>query len=49
MNLYKGYCYGRICCDSRSACYGIESFDTVRAKQNTLAHKRHTGVMSPTP
>ena len=34
MNLYRGCCHGCIYCDSRSACYGIEDFDTVRAKEN---------------
>lgn len=36
MNIYKGCCHGCIYCDSRSDCYGIESFDTVRAKENAL-------------
>ena len=36
MNLYKGCCHGCIYCDSRSDCYGIEDFDTVRAKENAL-------------
>ena len=36
MNIYKGCCHGCIYCDSRSNCYGVESFDTVRAKENAL-------------
>ena len=33
MNLYRGCCHGCIYCDSRSECYHIERFDTVRAKK----------------
>jgi len=36
MNLYKGCCHGCIYCDSRSACYQVKDFDTVRAKENAL-------------
>ncbi len=36
MNLYKGCCHGCIYCDSRSECYRIDDFDTVRAKENCL-------------
>ncbi len=36
MNIYKGCCHGCIYCDSRSDCYGIEDFDTVKAKENAL-------------
>ena len=36
MNIYKGCCHGCIYCDSRSDCYGISSFDTVREKENAL-------------
>lgn len=36
MNIYKGCCHGCIYCDSRSSCYGIDSFDTVKAKENAL-------------
>ncbi|GAA0792624.1 radical SAM protein [Clostridium sp. AF19-22AC] len=36
MNIYKGCCHGCIYCDSRSECYGVSSFDTVRAKENAL-------------
>ena len=37
MNIYKGCNHGCIYCDSRSSCYQIEAFDTVRAKENALA------------
>lgn len=37
MNLYRGCCHGCIYCDSRSECYHVEDFDTVRAKENALA------------
>lgn len=36
MNIYKGCCHGCIYCDSRSDCYGIDRFDVVRAKENSL-------------
>jgi DNA repair photolyase len=36
MNIYKGCCHGCIYCDSRSDCYRVENFDTVRAKENAL-------------
>lgn len=36
MNLYRGCCHGCIYCDSRSDCYGIQEFGTVRAKENAL-------------
>ncbi len=36
MNIYKGCCHGCIYCDSRSECYRVEDFDTVRAKENAL-------------
>lgn len=36
MNLYRGCCHGCIYCDSRSECYRIDDFDTVRAKENCL-------------
>lgn len=52
MNLYRGCCHGCIYCDSRSACYGVEDFDTVRAKadcltllENELRRKRRRGVV----
>lgn len=36
MNIYRGCCHGCIYCDSRSACYGTEDFDRVRAKARAL-------------
>jgi len=52
MNIYKGCCHGCIYCDSRSECYHIDNFDTVRAKENALflierdlKSKRKTGVI----
>lgn len=52
MNIYKGCCHGCIYCDSRSDCYRVENFDTVRAKQNALyvirrdlESKRKTGIV----
>jgi DNA repair photolyase len=52
MNLYKGCPHGCIYCDSRSDCYRIENFDTVRAKTNAveilereLQTKRQKGVI----
>lgn len=52
MNLYKGCCHGCIYCDSRSECYRIENFDTVRAKENCieilrdeLQRKVRTGII----
>ena len=52
MNIYKGCCHGCIYCDSRSDCYLVENFDTVRAKANALAviendlkSKRKTGIV----
>lgn len=36
MNIYKGCSHGCIYCDSRSDCYRIEHFDTVRAKEDAL-------------
>lgn len=52
MNLYKGCSHGCIYCDSRSVCYGVESFDKVRAKENSLSilerelrSKRKRGVV----
>jgi DNA repair photolyase len=52
MNIYKGCCHGCIYCDSRSECYGIDNFDMVRAKKDslTLIHKelrskKKTGVI----
>lgn len=52
MNIYKGCNHGCIYCDSRSDCYRVENFDSVRAKDNALAiisrelkSKRKTGVI----
>lgn len=52
MNLYRGCCHGCIYCDSRSECYHIDDFETVRAKENAieilreeLRRKRTTGVI----
>lgn len=36
MNLYRGCSHGCIYCDSRSECYRIENFSSVRAKENAL-------------
>lgn len=36
MNIYKGCSSGCIYCDSRSDCYHIEQFDTVRYKEDAL-------------
>lgn len=36
MNIYKGCSHGCIYCDSRSECYGIESFDKVRGKDKAI-------------
>lgn len=52
MNIYKGCNHGCIYCDSRSECYGLKDFDTVRAKANAidiirteLKSKRKKGVV----
>ncbi|MFT4008336.1 MAG: radical SAM protein, partial [Lacrimispora sp.] len=37
MNIYRGCCHGCIYCDSRSDCYRIDRFDTVRAKADALS------------
>lgn len=36
MNIYRGCCHGCIYCDSRSACYRNDDFDTVYTKQDAL-------------
>ncbi len=36
MNIYRGCCHGCIYCDSRSECYRVDDFDTVRAKADSL-------------
>lgn len=53
VNLYRGCSHGCVYCDSRSDCYAIKRFDTVRAKRNALsileeelAHKRKKGVVA---
>lgn len=53
MNIYRGCSHGCIYCDSRSACYHIADFDTVRPKENALVlledelrSKRSTGVIT---
>ncbi len=53
MNLYRGCSHGCIYCDSRSACYQIDHFDTVRPKENALSlldqelrSKRSAGVVT---
>ncbi len=37
MNLYRGCCHGCIYCDSRSDCYRVNDFDTVRVKENAIS------------
>jgi DNA repair photolyase len=51
-NLYRGCNHGCIYCDSRSTCYQMKRFDTVRAKENViemlrgeLRSKKKTGVI----
>ena len=53
MNLYRGCSHGCIYCDSRSACYQIADFDTVRPKadalrllEGELRGKRKAGVVT---
>lgn len=53
MNIYKGCCHGCIYCDSRSDCYRVQDFDTVRAKEDAIAiirrdlkSKRKKGVVA---
>lgn len=53
MNIYRGCPHGCIYCDSRSDCYKIENFDTVRAKLDSsikiadeLSRKRKKGVIA---
>lgn len=52
LNIYKGCSHGCIYCDSRSSCYGVLDFDTVRAKKDStriieeyLKKKRKKGVV----
>lgn len=53
VNIYRGCSHGCIYCDSRSDCYAIKRFDTVRAKRNALeileselAHKRKKSIVA---
>ncbi len=53
MNLYRGCSHGCIYCDSRSVCYQIDRFDTIRPKANALAlldqelrAKRRSGIVT---
>ena len=53
MNIYRGCSHGCIYCDSRSDCYQIEDFDTVRSKKDALgiierelSKKRIKGVIA---
>jgi DNA repair photolyase len=53
MNIYKGCNQGCIYCDSRSSCYQIQNFDTIRAKQDAplkvekeLSKKRKVGIIT---
>ncbi len=52
MNIYRGCNHGCIYCDSRSSCYQVHDFDTVKVKQdapikveNELKSKRKNGVI----
>lgn len=52
MNIYRGCNHGCIYCDSRSSCYQVHDFDTVKAKQNApvmiedeLKNKRKKGII----
>ncbi len=52
MNLYRGCSHGCIYCDSRSQCYHIENFDSVKGKEKALfilekelASKKEKGVI----
>ncbi|MCL2154477.1 MAG: radical SAM protein [Leptospirales bacterium] len=53
MNIYRGCCHGCIYCDSRSECYQVTDFETVKAKENALEiiaselkRKRKKGVIA---
>ena len=53
MNIYRGCSHGCIYCDSRSVCYQIDHFETIRPKENALSlladelrSKRSTGVIT---
>ena len=41
MNIYRGCCHGCIYCDSRSSCYQVKDFETIRAKENALVILRN--------
>ena len=41
MNIYRGCSHGCIYCDSRSICYRIDHFDTIRPKENALELLQH--------
>lgn len=52
MNIYRGCNQGCIYCDSRSSCYQIKSFDTIKAKidaplkvEKELSNKRKKGII----
>ncbi len=52
MNIYRGCSHGCIYCDSRSECYQLQDFDTVKAKrdaltiiENELKRKRKKGII----
>lgn len=52
MNIYRGCSHGCIYCDSRSLCYRINNFDTIRAKKdalriirNDILKKRRRGII----
>lgn len=53
MNIYRGCCHGCIYCDSRSDCYRVADFETVKAKENVseiikrdLSKLRRKGVVA---
>jgi len=53
MNIYRGCNQGCIYCDSRSSCYQIKDFDSIKVKENAptkveveLSRKRKKGVIS---
>ena len=50
MNIYRGCNQGCIYCDSRSSCYQVKDFDTIKAKKDAplkveyeLSRKRRKG------
>lgn len=52
MNIYRGCCHGCIYCDSRSACYHLENFEKIQAKEHValmlhkeLGQKRKKGII----